>query len=76
MKASPAKNKQKKAGPFREKADTFIFVFNFYYTFFNNMFTVDDDQNQSIKNDITLHELWQTLRPLKATKPGPDGISN
>ncbi len=45
-------------------------------TFFDQMFTIDDDQNQIINADITLNELWLTLKGLKATMPGPDGISN
>jgi hypothetical protein len=45
-------------------------------SFLDNMFTVDDDSNQNIKIDITLNELWLTLKSLKATTPGPDGISN
>ncbi len=45
-------------------------------SFFEKMFTVDDDFNHSIKADITLNEMWQTLKSLKATTPGPDGISN
>jgi hypothetical protein len=45
-------------------------------TFLNHMFEVDDDQNDVIKAEITLNELWQTLKGLKATTPGPDGISN
>jgi len=46
------------------------------HTFFDNMFVVDADQNNSIHKELTLQELWQTLKPLKATTPGPDGISN
>jgi len=45
-------------------------------TFLDNMFTVDADLNNSIIADITLNELWQTLKSLRATTPGPDGISN
>jgi len=45
-------------------------------SFFDNMFTIDADLNDSIKADITLNELWQTLKTLRATTPGPDGISN
>ncbi len=39
------------------------------------MFVVDEDQNQAINSEITLRELWLILKPLKATTPGPDGIS-
>jgi len=45
-------------------------------SFFDNMFTIEADLNDSIKADITLNELWQTLKSLRATTPGPDGISN
>ncbi len=44
--------------------------------FFDNMFTVDNELNENIATDITLNELWQTLKSLRATTPGPDGISN
>ncbi len=44
--------------------------------FFDNMFTVEEVTNENISNDITLCELWQTLRSLRATTPGPDGMSN
>jgi hypothetical protein len=43
---------------------------------FEHMFTVEQADNDHIKSDITLAELWATLKPLKATTPGPDGISN
>jgi len=45
-------------------------------TFLSEMFVVDAHQNETIDKEITLQELWQTLRSLKATTPGPDGISN
>jgi len=45
-------------------------------SFFDQMFTVDNELNHHIATDITLPELWQTLKSLKATTPGPDGISN
>jgi hypothetical protein len=45
-------------------------------TFFNQMFTVDNEHNEQINAEITLNELWLTLKGLKATTPGPDGISN
>ncbi len=44
-------------------------------SFFANMFTVDVAVNDNISREITIDELWQTLRPLRATTPGPDGIS-
>jgi hypothetical protein len=43
---------------------------------FEHMFTVEQADNDHIKSEITLAELWATLKPLKATTPGPDGISN
>jgi len=44
--------------------------------FLAHMFSVDEVVNDSINRDITIDELWQTLRPLRATTPGPDGMSN
>jgi hypothetical protein len=43
---------------------------------FRHMFTVEQNENDIIKSEIKLAELWTTLKPLKATTPGPDGISN
>jgi hypothetical protein len=43
---------------------------------FMNMFTVEQYVNESINTEITLAEMWNTLKSLKATTPGPDGISN
>jgi hypothetical protein len=43
---------------------------------FANMFTVNEGVNQTINSDITVNELWNILRSLKATTPGPDGMSN
>jgi hypothetical protein len=43
---------------------------------FQYMFKVEQPENDAISTDITLEELWRTLKPLKATTPGPDGISN
>jgi hypothetical protein len=40
------------------------------------MFTVNEGVNQTINSEITVNELWGTLKPLKATTPGPDGMSN
>ena len=44
--------------------------------FLENMFSVDEELKQNIHAEITLNELWKTLKSLKATTPGPDGISN
>jgi hypothetical protein len=40
------------------------------------MFTVEQDVNDTINAEVTLDELWCNLKPLRATTPGPDGISN
>jgi hypothetical protein len=40
------------------------------------MFTVDPFYEQTIHAPITMHELWLTLRPTRATTLGPDGMSN
>jgi exonuclease III len=45
-------------------------------TFFSNMFTLPAEQNACINAPITLDELWSNLKGLKATTPGPDGLSN
>jgi hypothetical protein len=44
--------------------------------FFKHMFTVDPTLAYAVNNPITLTELWETLKPLKDTSPGPDGISH
>jgi hypothetical protein len=44
--------------------------------FLDEMFTVDEATNCGIGAPVTLNELWLTLKPTKATTPGPDGISN
>jgi hypothetical protein len=44
--------------------------------FFNEMFTVEPADNTNINAPVTLEELWKTLKPTKATTPGPDGLSN
>jgi len=43
---------------------------------FQKMFKVDQDASDNIDAPVNLHELWETLKPTKATTPGPDGISN
>jgi hypothetical protein len=44
--------------------------------FLNEMFNVDENEANHINGQITLTELWQALKPLKDTAPGPDGISH
>jgi hypothetical protein len=44
--------------------------------FLNNMFTVEDVCAQTIAAPITMAEMWEALRSVRATTPGPDGISN
>jgi hypothetical protein len=45
-------------------------------SFFNEMFTAEVGDNKMINAPVTLEELWLTLKPTKATTPGPDGLSN
>ncbi len=49
---------------------------NIEQNFLENMFTVEQDINDAINSPLTLNELWLSLKSLKATTPGPDGISN
>jgi len=44
--------------------------------FLDEMFTVEEGMEGYLCAPITLGELWQTLRPTRATTPGPDGMSN
>ncbi len=44
--------------------------------FLDTMFEVDDGTNEGVGAPVTLNELWSTLKPTKATTPGPDGLSN
>jgi hypothetical protein len=44
--------------------------------FFQHMFKVDQVDQDGIDAPVRLNELWETLKPTKATTPGPDGISN
>ncbi len=44
--------------------------------FLTHMFEVDNEHQQSIAAPITLEELWAALKSVRATTPGPDGISN
>ncbi len=45
-------------------------------TLFDNMFKVNDLQNAELSKPITKEELWFNLKSIRATTPGPDGISN
>jgi hypothetical protein len=45
-------------------------------TFLDEMFRVGHDENAMMNSPVTLNELWSTLKPTKATTPGPDGLSN
>jgi hypothetical protein len=40
------------------------------------MFKITVEEAESMTVPITLNELWTTLKPLKDTAPGPDGISH
>jgi hypothetical protein len=44
--------------------------------FLDAMFQVDGVTNEAVGAPGTLEELWLTLKPTKATTPGPDGLSN
>jgi hypothetical protein len=44
--------------------------------FLDNMFTVDPIENEQLCAPISINELWLTLKPTRATTPGPDGLSN
>jgi hypothetical protein len=44
--------------------------------FLDEMFVVEEGMNDYLCAPITLIELWHTLRPTRATTPGPDGMSN
>jgi len=44
--------------------------------FFNEMFTVQQHLQDNIHAPITLDEMWNTIKSIRATTPGPDGISN
>jgi hypothetical protein len=45
-------------------------------SFLDNMFTADPNEQQLLCAPLSLDELWQTLKPTRATTPGPDGMSN
>ncbi len=45
-------------------------------SFFQHMFSVDPADKYGIDAPIHVGELWEALKPTKATTPGPDGISN
>jgi len=40
------------------------------------MFTVQQHFHDNIHAPITLDEMWNTIKSIRATTPGPDGISN
>ena len=44
--------------------------------FLNEMFTVQQHFQDNIHAPITLDEMWNTIKSIRATTPGPDGISN
>jgi Reverse transcriptase (RNA-dependent DNA polymerase) len=44
--------------------------------FLNVMFTVQQHFQDNIHAPITLDEMWNTIKSIRATTPGPDGISN
>jgi len=45
-------------------------------SFLEEMFKVQDNEDNYVSMPITLAELWAALKPLKDTAPGPDGISH
>jgi hypothetical protein len=45
-------------------------------SFFNELFTLQAGEAAPITEPLTVNELWATLRPLKDSAPGPDGISH
>jgi hypothetical protein len=45
------------------------------HSFLDRMFTLQNNEATLVNSPITLAELWSTLKPLKDTTPGPDGIS-
>jgi hypothetical protein len=45
-------------------------------TFLDGMFTLPQEENAIIDTPVTIDELWSNLKSLKATTPGPDGLSN
>jgi hypothetical protein len=44
--------------------------------FLNEMFNVQQNFQDNIHAPITLDEMWNTIKSIRATTPGPDGISN
>ncbi len=44
--------------------------------YLHEMFQLRDEEVAHVNAPITLGELWSTLKPLKDTAPGPDGISH
>jgi hypothetical protein len=45
-------------------------------SFLADLFTLDEAEANSINTPLTMQELWEALRPLKDSAPGPDGISH
>jgi hypothetical protein len=45
-------------------------------SFFCEMFKLQDNEANLMSAPITMAELWSSLKPLKDTAPGPDGISH
>jgi len=44
--------------------------------FLNEIFTVQQHFQDNIHAPITLDEMWNTIKSIRATTPGPDGILN
>ncbi len=44
--------------------------------FLNEMFNVQQNFQDNIHAPITLDEMWNTIKSIRATTPGPDGILN
>ena len=42
--------------------------------FLADMFTVQQHFQENIHAPITLDEMWNTIKSIRTTKPGPDGI--
>jgi retron-type reverse transcriptase len=45
-------------------------------SFLSNLFELLPNDADRVTSPITLNDLWEELKPLKETAPGPDGISN
>jgi hypothetical protein len=44
--------------------------------FLENMFTVSEVCENNVHSPITLQQLWETLKPTRATTPDHNGMSN